>query len=199
MQKNHPENIDDIENFYRDQLKDLDIEPPAEIWNNISTKLQQPTKPFYKTSGFFVGLTATLVAIVTLFLIQSSQNDQKVIDDFKKDHHLTPEKDSQQPVDEPTKSSSEKAGQTISTQKNNTNKPGTNTTVVVTPKDSVRQQETSDIPADTKINTDSETKTEEKTTENKTETKTEKKPKSFFEKQTEAYKDSTRQLFVPKK
>jgi hypothetical protein len=187
--RKRPEHIDEIENFYRDELNELEIEPPQDAWENIHQKLHKPAKPFYKSSGFIVSTVTVLFTGATLLLMQMQQEDNKVIEEFKKEHHLVPETIKENSTKEVNEVKSEK------TAVEKVKKSIKNNSTVISPKDTSTKVNAVD-------NAINEVKSEpvQTETEKPIETKSEKKkPKSFYEKYSEEYKDkdTSRNLFKP--
>ncbi|MCU0430774.1 MAG: hypothetical protein MUF42_12485 [Cytophagaceae bacterium] len=86
--KKIPEDSNELEDFYRKELGDLEIEPPADAWSAIQQRIPKPKKPFFKTSGFMVGSFAVLFTAVTLLLLTYKQEDSKALDKIQHEIHI---------------------------------------------------------------------------------------------------------------
>jgi len=205
----YPEHIDQIDDYYRSQLADHEIEPPEGLWSKISLgALETPSAEVkaaavrFTNTQKYLGLLAGAVILVTgTFYFYnhkqeapaSTQDTLPVIE---------------QPIDQHTVSSPETEGTTIKTvppsgqiqEKDNT--PASNTTNG----ESVIAPEVSDNPSsEPKIEPSAITPvtTEEHKADSLAEIKTTQKvPKEkvkFKDKLKKEYQDSTRKIFVPGK
>ncbi len=74
-----PEDIENIEDFYRQQLGDLEIAPSNELWNKIETSIQP--KPMFGTAaklGF--ASVAVITVVATIYFWPKEQTEIRKID-----------------------------------------------------------------------------------------------------------------------
>lgn len=60
MQDKYTENIDQLDSFYQDNLRDISIEPPAAVWDKISVSYSAQKKP----AGLFSKKTTLLLLLL---------------------------------------------------------------------------------------------------------------------------------------
>lgn len=221
-----PNDINQLDDFYKDALKDLTIEPDVSVWANIETALNTAS-PIDSTSGTqatisnsvasksmlasakiikvatIVALSSVIVGTATYFLM----NEKKPIENSNK--AIIPASVDSMPIlnQENTKKIDvielEKSQVTADNKlkKNNTDiniiKVDENTKKTI-PED-VKSDELENISNTENMNPKSDSIPNDKIIEEEKENKVIKKPKSFYEKYAEKLKDSTRDIFVPMK
>ncbi len=71
MQEKYTENIDQLDDFYKDALKEARVEPPADMWDKISMSNKEQEKPkgffFRRSSWLLLLLLLTIITIALLF------------------------------------------------------------------------------------------------------------------------------------
>ena len=67
MQEKYTEDIDKLDSFYQENLREASVEPPAALWDKISTSYSEQTKP---KSIFFKN--RILILLLLLLLISAS-------------------------------------------------------------------------------------------------------------------------------
>lgn len=224
-----PNDINQLDDFYKDALKDLTIEPEASVWANIETALNTAS-PIDSTSGTqatisnslasksmlasakiikvatIVALSSVIVGTATYFLM----NEKTPIENTNPNETVLPvsidslpilnqENTKQIDVIEPEKSQV--------TADNKLKKNNTDINIIQVDdntKNTISEDSNSDVLENISKSDNQNTKTDSIIVENKTiqeeiENKAIKKPKSFYEKYAEKLKDSTRDIFVPLK
>lgn len=221
-----PNDINQLDDFYKDALKDLTIEPDVSVWANIETALNNAT-PFDSTlstettpikslatksilSNLTIIKVATIVALgaigigtATYFLMNEKKqigNANKAIISASVDSMPLPNQEIKKQTDliEPEKSS---VPVDNIVRKNYSNskliKVDENTKKTIS--EDVKSDELENISNTENMNPKSDSIPNDKIIEEEKENKVIKKPKSFYEKYAEKLKDSTRDIFVPMK
>lgn len=222
-----PNDVNQLDDFYKDALKDLTIEPDSSVWANIETALNTAS-PIDSTSGTqatisnsvasksmlasakiikvatIVALSSVIVGTATYFLM----NEKKPIENSNK--AIIPASVDSMPIlnQENTKKIDvielEKSQVTAD---NKLKKNNTDINIIQVDdntKNTISEDANSDVLENISKSDNQNTETDSIIVENKTiqeekENKVIKKPKSFYEKYAEKLKDSTRDIFVPLK
>lgn len=193
--KKLPNDFEKIEDFYKDNLYNQEIEPSENVWRNIESKL--PTTPvssgFFSTSNmFYVGATLVAGTILTVYLLQI-YNEKKAV--ITKPVILDQKKSLVAPI--PSESVLEVTGVSKKEKKR----------AVIT-QSQPQPQQIKPTSVENKTEIVLETRTEpskeilvaqEPENPKLSQKVTEEKQLNFYEKIAKAKKDSTRPLFVPKK
>ena len=191
--KKLPNDFEKIEDFYKDNLYNQEIEPSENVWRNIESKL--PTTPvssgFFSTSNmFYVGATLVAGTILTVYLLQI-YNEKKAV--ITKPVILDQKKSLVAPI--PSESVLEVTGVSKKEKKR----------AVITQSQPQQIKPTSvenktEIVLETRTEPSKEILVAQEPENPKLSQKvTEEKQLNFYEKIAKAKKDSTRPLFVPKK
>jgi len=196
MQDDHTEHIDKLDNYYKETLENASVDPPADMWDRVSTALDKQEKP---KGGW--GSKKWLSPLILLFIVGStsiyyiSTTDKEDNNTKNAEEEITiptPIEIQKNEVENVTNSSKK----TSSTQKpiiTSSKKDNTSTTQPI-----VEEQNNG---VDQTVIAPSTKPTEEilTTPEPIVEKVTPKKKLGFREKHTEVLKDSVRPLFVPTK
>ncbi|MBC7486245.1 MAG: hypothetical protein H7282_05805 [Cytophagaceae bacterium] len=204
----YPEHIDQIDDFYRSQLADHEIEPPEDLWGKISLGVLETPSPEVKAAAArftntqkYLGLLAGAVILVTgTFYFYNHKQDAPA---SNRDTMPAIE----QPVDQHEISPAEKEGATIKRitpsgqVQGKTNTPSSNTVngeSVIAPEASENPSSESKVEQPAIIPVTPEEKVDT-TVEIKTIPKAPKEKVKFKDKLKKEYQDSTRKIFVPGK
>ena len=205
----YPEHIDQIDDFYRSQLADHEIEPPEGLWGKISLGALETPSPEVKATavGFtstqkYLGLLAGAVIVIagTFYFYNHKQQVPSSTQD------TIPAIEQQ--IDQPSGSSPETNGTTIKTVtpsdqvQGKTNSPSSNTSngeSVIVPDALENQSQESKIEPPVIIPVIPEDQKADSSAELKTTQKAPKEKVKFKDKLKKEYQDSTRKIFVPGK
>ncbi len=208
MHHKYPENTDQLDNFYQKELAEVEVLPPADMWDRIraSYDTQQDKKGFVisfnTTQKRIIGiiLLALLFSISTYIYLKSHSNPQEkrntpVIPQTNINTNFAPIEQPENNTTSGNPNSEKENSHTIRKEKirveqNNTN---INTT---TPLEKNTTEQTQELKTESLNNSSSDIVVEEA---EPTVEKAPKKKVSFKDKYKKDYQDSTRNLFVPNK
>ncbi len=201
----YPEHIDQLDNFYQSELANVEVLPPADMWDRISASLEDERNKKGGSSTFTnnqksIGIVALIVLIgvsaSVYYMNQESEPNNKsslpVINTPRTDNTTTPKNESTDQLINNTTTNTSRSQKSKDTKSINYT-PAENNSVVEEPLNTEYQIQPSVEPKAEVIEVAPVEKQEEPVE------KAAKKKVSFKDKHKQGYQDSTRNLFVPGK
>lgn len=208
-----PENIDELEAFYKGELEELEVAPSPALWANISKNIPAtPPPPSFPIKNWIIGSVSGVVALVGVYSYVQNQSKSQTISSTRK-HEESPEvnsakniyyKDSSSINEISAKNNVVVAEKSIKEKEKVESRTEIPESIVneVTPtsESQIASPATPEVPSEIIEKKDDLTEIEAipaKSLENQHQV--EKPHPSFFEKKASQVKDSARPLFIPKK
>ena len=208
MQNEYPEHIDQLDNFYQQHFAELEILPPADMWDRISASYAEG-KVDKEKAGFLYNNKNKLIGIVavTLFISASTYFYVNHSNKPTPDQNGTPflEKENVQDSVSLYQNENKKLGDRPSVKKDKANKSkldNTTTSSSVENNSSTNNNQYADEttePTTEMIVNEPALEQKEEIQPEVIQEKAPKKKVSFKDKHKKEYQDSTRNLFVPGK
>lgn len=212
MHKEYPEDIDQLDSFYQQELADVEVPPPADMWDRISASYDKEQNkkgfviPFSKTQKRIIGiiLLALLFSLSTYVYLRS---DKKSTPPLKENTPALPHQekpDRSHGIDQKEQKSTlegkdRQVKETSRTLNSSNNKQDHNKKI--NPSSTALEKDNHTEPQQ-ELKAEPVNKNASENTVEETEQVVEKAPKkkvSFKDKYKKDYQDSTRNLFVPSK
>lgn len=185
------DDFENIEDFFKNELKDFESEPSEKVWNNIESKIPSANVASYFSTTKLLIVGSATILVTTFFVVKLFQIDE--MKQLKQNQQVKNSLLVIPPVSDVTKIRNTEIVTIKSTSSKNTSK----TEIKAQKHDSLILNTTSeevkhDILNDVEIiETEKEIPKENKAIVDK--------PLDFYSKTSQAKKDSTRPIFVPKK
>jgi len=207
----YPEHIDQIDDFYRSQLADHEIEPPEALWDKISmgafgTQSQEADAAssfhFTKTQKYFGLLAASVILIIGSYYYYVStqelpmENDTAPVIEQPLEQHYNKDTPATQQENETESNSSTHQLNTEKDAPASLHKKEGESVIIPSVENTAKEHPTETAPV---VNIPQEEQKADSTTEIKTTQKTPKEKVKFKDKYKKEYQDSTRKIFVPGK
>lgn len=214
----YPEHIDQIDDFYRSQLADHEIEPPEGLWEKISLSAFETQSPqtndstasvssaalFTKTQKIIgLGITSFLIVVGSLYFYFNKENSTPIENTLPSIDQPTQEQKTNTSTPEIQGSEHKTSSSTVTPLKNkeqqSTSINKNEGELIINPEVLEKQTDGNQADAPVIIPLVTEEKKADSIADIKTTQKSPKEKVKFKDKYKKDYQDSTRKIFVPGK